>query len=177
LRFYPYSPLSNHRTDEYGGDYDGRTRFLKEVVSEVRRAIDEQSPLFVRISATDWIEGGWTLEDSVKLARELKALGADLIDVSTGGNVPNAQIPVAPGYQVRFAEAIKEKSGILTSAVGMITEPLQADEIISSGKADAVMLARELLRNPRWPLYAATILGIEIPWPDQISRGKITRAK
>jgi len=172
-----YSPLSNHRTDEYGGDYDGRTRFLKEVVSEVRRSIDEQSPLFVRISATDWIEGGWTLEDSVKLARELKALGADLIDVSTGGNVPNAQIPVAPGYQVRFAEAIKEKSGILTSAVGMITEPLQADEIISSGKADAVMLARELLRNPRWPLYAATILGIEIPWPDQISRGKITRAK
>jgi 2,4-dienoyl-CoA reductase-like NADH-dependent reductase (Old Yellow Enzyme family) len=164
-----YSPLSNHRTDEYGGDYEGRTRFLKEVVSEVRQAIDAQCPLFVRISATDWREGGWTLEDSVQLARELKALGVDLIDVSTGGNVPNAKI--------QFAEAIKQNSDILTSAVGMITDPMQADEIITSGKADAVMLAREMLRNPRWPLYAATILGIEIPWPDQISRGKITPAK
>jgi 2,4-dienoyl-CoA reductase-like NADH-dependent reductase (Old Yellow Enzyme family) len=188
-----YSPLSNFRTDEYGGNYAGRTRLLKEVVSEVRKNIPGASaavnnlnnlhggdhgdhgvgmPLFVRISATDWVEGGWGIEESVQLATDLKALGADLIDVSSGGNIPNAKIPVGPGYQVGFAEQIKNRGGILTSAVGMITEPLQANEIITSGKADAVMLARELLRNPRWPLYAASKLGIDIAWPHQISRGR-----
>ena len=167
-----YSPLSNHRTDEYGGDFEGRTRFLKEVVQEVRSSIPETTPLFVRISASDWTEGGWRIEDSVKLSSELKALGVDLIDVSSGGNVHNAKIAVGPGYQVPFSEAIKHGASIPTSAVGVITEPIQANEIIESGKADAVMLAREMLRNPRWPLHAAKVLGADIKWPVQIERGK-----
>jgi len=168
-----YSPLSNYRTDEYGGNFEGRTRFLKEVVREVRSSIPEATPLFVRISASDWIEGGWTIEDSVKLANELEGLGVDLIDVSSGGNVHNAKITVGPGYQVSFAEAIKRGSSLLTSAVGMITDPIQANEIIESGKADAVMLARELLRNPRWPLHAAKVLDVDIKWPVQIERAKL----
>ena len=168
-----YSPLSNHRTDEYGGDFDGRTRFLKEVVAEVRSSIPDSAPLFVRISASDWTEGGWTLEDSVHLANELSQLGADLIDASSGGNVFNAKIAVGPGYQVPFAAAIKNGAPILTSAVGMITDPHQANKIIESGQADAVMLAREFLRNPRWPLHAAQVLGVDIKWPIQIDRGKI----
>ncbi len=180
-----YSPLSNERSDEYGGDYEGRTRLLKEVVTEVRKSISgvagvagdsfdsDRMPLFVRISATDWVEGGWGIEDSVRLATELKELGVDLIDVSSGGNVSNAKIPIGPGYQVELANQIKRASGILTSAVGMITEPIQANEIITSGKADAVMLAREMLRNPRWPLFAASSLGVDISWPNQISRGRL----
>jgi len=168
-----YSPLSNHRTDEYGGDFDGRTRFLKEVVEEVRNSILETTPLFVRISASDWTEGGWTIEDSVKLSSELKSLGVDLIDVSSGGNVHNAKIAVGPGYQVPFAEAIKHGASISTSAVGMIIDPLQANEIIESGKADAVMFAREMLRNPRWPLHAAKVLGADIKWPVQMERGRL----
>ena len=168
-----YSPLSNHRTDEYGGDFAGRTRFLKEVVTEVRTAIGESVPLFVRISASDWSEGGWTIQDSVQLSNELAELGVDLIDASSGGNVHNAKIAVGPGYQVAFSEAIKRGSRVKTSAVGMITDPVQANTIIESGQADAVMLAREMIRNPRWPLHAAHVLGAEIKWPVQLARGKL----
>jgi len=167
-----YSPLSNHRTDEYGGSFENRTRFLREVVVAVRKEMPTQMPLFVRISASDWTEGGWTLEDSIQLVPQLKDLGADLIDTSSGGNVHNAKITPGPGYQVHFAEAIKSHTGITTSAVGMITEPHQADEVISSGKADAVMMAREFLRNPRWPLMAAEVLGADVVWPIQLIRGK-----
>lgn len=127
-------------------------------------------PLFVRISATDWVEGGWDIEQSISLSNELKNLGVDLIDVSSGGLVHDAKIPFAPNYQVPFAAAIKEATGILTSAVGMITGAEQAQEIIDSGKADAVMLAREMLRNPRWPLNAAEQLGVQVDWPDQYRR-------
>jgi len=168
-----YSPLSNHRTDEYGGDFEGRTRFLKEVIKEVRSAIGEDVPLFVRISASDWTEGGWTVEDSVRLANEIAPLGVDLVDTSSGGNVHNAKITTGPGYQVPFAGAIKSGSTMSTSAVGMITDPVQANEIIETGKADAVMLGREFLRNPRWPLHAAHVLGAEIKWPAQLVRGKL----
>lgn len=168
-----YSPLSNHRTDEYGGDFAGRTRFLKEVVTEVRNSIGEEVPLFVRISASDWSEGGWAIADSVQLASELVELGVDLIDASSGGNVHSAKITVGPGYQVAFSEAIKRGSSVKTSAVGMITDPVQANTIIESGQADAVMLAREMLRNPRWPLHAAHVLGVETKWPHQLSRGKL----
>ena len=168
-----YSPLSNHRTDEYGGNFEGRTRFLREVAAEVRSSIPDTAPLFVRISASDWVDGGWTIEDSVRLANDLAQLGVDLIDASSGGNVSNAKIAVEPGYQVPFSAAIKAGAPILTCAVGMITEPQQANEIIESGRADAVMLAREFLRNPRWPLYAAKILGADIKWPVQIERGKL----
>jgi 2,4-dienoyl-CoA reductase-like NADH-dependent reductase (Old Yellow Enzyme family) len=167
-----YSPLSNTRTDEYGGSYENRTRFLKEIVSEVRSVIPEAMPLFVRISASDWTEGGWSSEESVLLAPELIALGVDLIDVSSGGNVSKANITVGPGYQVHFADAIKNSGGATTSTVGMITEPEQAEAIVASGQADAVMMAREFLRNPRWPLEAAAALGQEVPWPIQIVRGK-----
>lgn len=167
-----YSPLSNTRTDEYGGSYENRTRFLKEIVSQVRSVIPELMPLFLRISASDWTEGGWSQEESVALAPELIALGVDLIDVSSGGNVSKANITVGPGYQVHFADAIKNSGGATTSTVGMITEPEQAESIISSGQADAVMMAREFLRNPRWPLEAAAKLGQEVKWPIQIVRGK-----
>ena len=146
---------------------------VEEVVQEVRASIGESIPLFVRISASDWTEGGWTIEDSVRLANELIPLGVDLIDTSSGGNVPNAKIAVGPGYQVAFSEAIKRKSAMKTSAVGMITDPVQANTIIESGQADAVMLAREFLRNPRWPLHAAHVLGAEIKWPAQLVRGKL----
>ena len=168
-----YSPLSNTRTDEYGGSYENRVRFLKEVTAEVRSVIPESAPLFIRISASDWTEGGWTIDESVRLSSELAALGVDLIDVSSGGNVAKANIAVGPGYQVHFAEAIKSSGAATTSAVGMITNPIQAEEIVTSGKADAVMMAREFLRNPRWPLYAAGVLGQEVAWPVQLLRGKL----
>ena len=164
------SPLTNLRVDEYGGNFEGRTRFLREVAEKVRASIPAGVPLFVRISATDWVESGWDLKESISLSKELKRIGVDLIDVSSGGLVHNAKIPVAPSYQVPFAEAIKAEAGILTSAVGMITEVEQAEEIVASGKADAVMLAREILRNPRWPLAAAEQLGVHIDWPDQYRR-------
>ncbi len=167
-----YSPLSNTRTDEYGGSYENRVRFLKEVTAAVRAAIPESMPLFVRISASDWTPGGWTVEESVVLAGELEQLGVDLLDVSSGGNVHNAAISVGPGYQVQFADAVKNGSTIVTSTVGMITDAHQANEIIQSGKADVVMMAREFLRNPRWPLQAATELGVDVKWPLQLERGK-----
>jgi 2,4-dienoyl-CoA reductase-like NADH-dependent reductase (Old Yellow Enzyme family) len=164
------SPLSNQRTDAYGGSFENRTRTLREVVAAVRGAWPEGAPLFVRISATDWIEGGWDIQQSVELARQLKGLGVDLIDCSSGGNVPHAQIPVGPGYQTAFAEQIRREGGILTGAVGMITSPVQAEHILVTGQADAVIIARELLRDPYWPLRAARELGQAISWPVQYLR-------
>ncbi len=159
------SPLSNRRTDQYGGSFDNRARALREVTSAVRNAWPERYPLAVRISATDWVEGGWDVEQSIALARELKQLGVDLIDCSSGGAVPRAKIPLGPGYQVPFAERIRRDADIATAAVGMITEPRQANGIIESGQADMVFLARELLRDPYWPLHAASQLGVDFPAP------------
>ena len=166
------SPLSNHRTDEYGGSLENRMRLPLQVAAAVRGVWPEQYPLFVRISATDWKEGGWDLEQSVVLARQLKALGVDLIDCSSGGLVPDAKIPAAPGFQVPFAERIRRDVGIATGAVGLVTRPEQAEEILAWGQADAVFLARELLRNPYWPLHAAQVLGVEVDWPKQYARAK-----
>ena len=164
------SPLTNQRTDEYGGDLERRMRFLLEVAEKVRATMPAGMPLFVRISATDWVEGGWDIDQAVILCAKLKEIGIDLIDVSSGGLVSNAVIPVAPGYQVPFAETIRKKVGIATSAVGVITDAHQAEEILSSGKADAVMLAREMLRNPRWALAASEELGVRGRWPKQFTR-------
>ena len=169
-----YSPLANKRTDEYGGEFANRTRFLLETVAAVRKAIPTGTPLFVRISATDWVDDGWNLIDSVELCAQLKALGVDLVDVSTGGNVHNAPIKATPGFQVPFATAIRAETGIMTTAVGLITEPEQADHIIQTGEADAVFMAREFLRNPRFPLHAAQKLGVKIKWPLPIERGKLS---
>ena len=166
------SPLSNQRTDEYGGNFENRTRFLVQVVNAVRAAIPDSMPLFVRISATDWVDGGWDLTQSIDLARVLKHIGVDLIDVSSGGLSELQQISPAPGYQVPFAEAIKKEAGIPTNAVGMIHEAEFANELVASGKVDAVMAARAFLRHPRWALDAAAQLGADIDWPRQISMGK-----
>jgi 2,4-dienoyl-CoA reductase-like NADH-dependent reductase (Old Yellow Enzyme family) len=165
------SPLSNHRTDSYGGTFENRILLLQEVIEAVKMVWPPDNPLFVRISATDWTEGGWTLEDSIKLAQILKDMGVDLIDCSSGGNVYNARIPVSPGYQVPFSEALR-KTGILTGTVGFITEAIQAETILKEDKADLVFLARELLRNPYFPLLAARELGADITWPLQYLRSK-----
>ncbi|MDO1446705.1 NADPH dehydrogenase NamA [Rhodocytophaga aerolata] len=167
-----YSPLSNQRTDAYGGSFENRIRLLLEVIVGVQEVWPETYPLFVRISATDWTEGGWTSDDSVALAAILKTKGVDLIDCSTGGNVPRAKIPVGPGYQVEFAEQIKRETGILTGAVGMITTPEQAQGIIETEQADVVLLAREFLRDAYFPLTAAQELGYDVPWPIQYQRAK-----
>jgi 2,4-dienoyl-CoA reductase-like NADH-dependent reductase (Old Yellow Enzyme family) len=164
------SPLSNRRDDSYGGSFENRTRILREVVTAVRAAWPEHAPLFVRISASDWTAGGWDIQQSVQLARDLKPLGVDLIDCSSGGNVPHAKIPVGPGYQTPFAEQVRRESGILTGAVGMITSAPQAEQIVATGLADAVMLAREFLRDPYWPLHAAEELGQVVSWPVQYLR-------
>ena len=164
------SPLANRRTDRYGGTFENRVRLLLEVVDAVRGVWPDELPLFVRISATDWMEGGWELEQSVELGRLLKGRGVDLVDCSSGGAVPGAAIPVGPGYQAPFAAEIRERAGIATAAVGLITEPAQADEIIRSGGADLVLLARAVLRDPYWPLHAAKKLGAEIRWPVQYQR-------
>jgi 2,4-dienoyl-CoA reductase-like NADH-dependent reductase (Old Yellow Enzyme family) len=166
------SPLSNHRTDEYGGSFENRIRLLKEIVSDVRTIWPENLPLFLRISATDYAEGGWDIEASVKLAVILKSLGVDLIDTSSGGLMPNVRIPLGPGYQVPYAEKIRREAGIRTGAVGLITSAEQAEEIISSGKADLIMIARESLRNPNFPQTAAKQLGVDINWPLQYLRAK-----
>jgi 2,4-dienoyl-CoA reductase-like NADH-dependent reductase (Old Yellow Enzyme family) len=166
------SPLSNQRTDEYGGSFENRIRLLKEIVGDIRIFWPEKFPLFVRISATDYAEGGWDLLSSIQLATQLKTLGVDLIDSSSGGLIPNVRIPLGPGYQVPFAEAIRKETGILTGAVGLITKAEQANEIIKSGKADLVLIARESLRNPYFPITAANELGIEISWPVQYERAK-----
>jgi len=167
------SPLSNKRADEYGGSFENRIRILQQIVDEIRTVWSAEKPLFVRISATEWTVGGWTIEDSVSLAAVLKGMGVDLIDCSSGGNVYDANIPVGPGYQVPLAEAVR-KTGILSGAVGFITTPSQAESIIQEGKADLVFLARELLRNPYFPLSAARELGDDISWPVQYTRSKLS---
>jgi 2,4-dienoyl-CoA reductase-like NADH-dependent reductase (Old Yellow Enzyme family) len=167
------SPLSNKRSDEYGGTFENRTRFVREITAEVRRVWPERLPLFLRISASDWTEGGWTIEDSVALARVMKPLGIDLVDCSSGGNVAHVRIPVGAGYQVPFAEQVRREAGVLTGAVGMITSPSQADQIIRNGEADMVLLARQFLRDPYWPLHAAKELGVDVGWPDQYARAKV----
>ena len=164
------SPLSNHRTDSYGGSFENRTRLVREVVGALRSILPEELPLLVRISATDWAEGGWDLDQSIGLAKELLALGVDLIDCSSGGLSPHQKIALAPGYQVPFAARIRTEAGIATGAVGLITEPEQAEQILAEGSADLVLLARQLLREPRWPLRAAQVLGAEVPWPAQYAR-------
>jgi 2,4-dienoyl-CoA reductase-like NADH-dependent reductase (Old Yellow Enzyme family) len=164
------SPLGNKREDDYGGSFENRTRLCREIVAAVRSVWPKELALFVRISATDWVEGGWDIEQSIKLAAQLKPMGVDLIDCSSGGNVPHAQIPVGPGYQVIFAERIRRETGILTGAVGMITDSAQAEQIIRTGQADAVIMAREFLRDPYWPLRAARELEQPIAWPVQYLR-------
>jgi 2,4-dienoyl-CoA reductase-like NADH-dependent reductase (Old Yellow Enzyme family) len=166
------SPLSNQRTDQYGGSFANRIRVVCEVVAAVRKVWPDQYPLWVRVSASDWTEGGWTVEESVELARTLKPLGVDLIDCSSGGNVARAKIPVGPGYQVAFAEKIRREAGVPTGTVGMITDAAQADQTIRSGQADVVILARQFLRDPYWPLLAAHALGHDIQWPVQYDRAK-----
>ena len=164
------SPLANHRTDAYGGSLENRMRLPLEVVDAVRAVWPEQLPLFVRISATDWADGGWNADESVALAKELRKRGVDLVDVSSGGLVPFAKIPVGPGFQVPFAARIRKEAGIATAAVGMITEAAQADAIVASGEADMVLLARELLRDPYWPVHAAAALSETATWPKQYLR-------
>ena len=171
------SPLSNRREDGYGGSLENRMRFPLRIAATVRKNWPAHLPVFVRISATDWTDGGWDLSSSIVLAEALKQIGIDLIDCSTGGNVPHASIPVEPGYQVPFAQAIRKTVGIATGAVGMITEPSQANQILLSGKADVVLLARELLRDPYWPMRAALELGFEAKWPKQYERAQAHRKK
>jgi 2,4-dienoyl-CoA reductase-like NADH-dependent reductase (Old Yellow Enzyme family) len=164
------SPLSNQRDDTYGGSFEDRTRLIREIVTAVRSAWPKGAPLFVRISVTDWVEGGWDLEQSIELARSLKQLGVDLIDCSSGGTLPHAEIPAGPGYQTPFAYRIRHEAEILTGAVGMITSPVQAEQIIATGQADTIVIAREFLRDPYWPLRAAKELGQSISWPVQYLR-------
>jgi 2,4-dienoyl-CoA reductase-like NADH-dependent reductase (Old Yellow Enzyme family) len=166
------SPLSNQRTDRYGGNFENRLRFALETARAVRAAWPDRFPLAARLSCSDWVEGGWDIEQSVELARRLKAEGVDLIDCSSGGIVPDARIPVAPGYQVPFAEKIRREASIATAAVGFITEPKQADDIVRNGQADVVLLAREFLRDPYWPAHAAKALGQpdKLPPPPQYAR-------
>jgi 2,4-dienoyl-CoA reductase-like NADH-dependent reductase (Old Yellow Enzyme family) len=164
------SPLSNERFDAYGGSFENRTRLLKEVISAVRRIWPEDRPLFVRISATDWLENGWDLDQSVELVRQLAPLGVDLVDCSSGGILPGAKIPIGPLYQVPFAERIRQETGVPTGAVGMITTPAEADQILREGKADLIIMAREFLRKPYWPLEAAHKLGYSVSWPVQYLR-------
>ncbi len=166
------SPLSNHRTDEYGGSFENRIKFLIEIIEAIQTVWPSTAPLFVRISASDWVEAGWTIDDSVKLSSILKIRGIDLIDASSGGSVPYAKIPAAPGYQVPFAAAIKKQTGILTGAVGIITTAQQAEEILKKQQADVIIIAREHLRDPYFALHAAKELAEDITWPDQYARAK-----
>lgn len=168
-----YSPLANDREDEYGGSFENRIRLLLDVTQEVRKVWPDEKPLFVRISATDWTSGGWTIEDSVKLSSRLKELGVDLIDTSSGGNVPKATIPSAPGYQADFAAQIKKETGILTGAVGQITTAELSEEILQKEKADLIFYARESLRRPYLPLHLANALEEDIAWPVQYKRAKL----
>ena len=164
------SPLANRRTDRYGGDFAGRTRLLREVVAAVRGVWPERLPLFVRLSVTDWVDGGWDVDQSVQVARDLAPMGVDLIDCSSGGMVPRATIPVGPGYQVPFAERIRREAGVATGAVGLIEEPRQADAILRDGQADLVLVGRAMLRDPYWPQRAARELGQDAPVPAQYAR-------
>jgi 2,4-dienoyl-CoA reductase-like NADH-dependent reductase (Old Yellow Enzyme family) len=166
------SPLTNKRTDKYGGSFENRIRFLLEIIQAIKKVWPENYPLLLRISSSDWVEGGWTIDDSVALGEVVKLKGIDVVDCSSGGVVPDAKIVAVPGYQVPFAEAIKSKTGISTGAVGIIVTPEQAEEIITSGKADMVFLAREMLRDPNFPLRAAYELGYDITWPVQYERAR-----
>jgi 2,4-dienoyl-CoA reductase-like NADH-dependent reductase (Old Yellow Enzyme family) len=166
------SPLSNRRTDGYGGSLDARMRFPLEVLEAVRKVWPEERPLGVRISAVDWVDGGWDLESSLVLARKLRERGVDLVDCSSGGIVPHATIPVGPGYQTAFSERLRKEVGVATLAVGMITDPAQAEHILVTGQADGVALAREMLRDPYWPLHAANRLAVELPWPVPYARAR-----
>lgn len=166
------SPASNHRTDRWGGSFANRIRLLVTIVGAVREVWPAEAPLWVRISAVDWASGGWTLDDSVALVKVIGPLGVDLIDCSSGGNVTGIRIPVGPGYQTAFAERIRRDTGVATGTVGFITEPVQADHVVRSGQADVVLLARELLRDPYWPLRAARELGHEVNWPAQYLRAR-----
>jgi 2,4-dienoyl-CoA reductase-like NADH-dependent reductase (Old Yellow Enzyme family) len=167
------SPISNLRTDGWGGDFDGRARLTLEVARVVRTAWPDDLPVLVRISATDYVEGGWTVDESVRLAALLRAVGVDLIDCSSGGLVSGVRIALEPGYQVPFARRVRHEAAIPTAAVGLITEPAHAERIVAEGDADLVLLAREMLRNPRWPLQAARELGVEGPWPPQYERARL----
>jgi 2,4-dienoyl-CoA reductase-like NADH-dependent reductase (Old Yellow Enzyme family) len=164
------SPLANQRTDSYGGSFQNRARLALQVVDAVRAEWPAYLPLLMRISATDWVPGGWSVDESVQLARLLREHGVDLVDVSSGGQVPDAKIPAAPGFQVEFAARIRRDAGIPTAAVGLITEPAQANAIVAQGEADIVLLGRELLRDPYWPLHAAAALGETASWPPQYLR-------
>ncbi|MDR1806883.1 MAG: NADH:flavin oxidoreductase/NADH oxidase [Propionibacteriaceae bacterium] len=168
------SPLTNHRTDQYGGSFENRTRLLRETVEAVRAVWPESKPLFLRISATEWTEGGWTVEDSVALAEQVKPLGVDLVDVSSGGNVL-ADIPVAPGYHVTLAQAVRQGAGLPVAAVGLITEPAQAEQVLVTGQADAVLIGRAALRDPDWPETAAVALGAPSPLAESYRRGSLKR--
>jgi 2,4-dienoyl-CoA reductase-like NADH-dependent reductase (Old Yellow Enzyme family) len=167
------SPLSNLRTDEYGGTLENRLRFPLEVCAAVRAACPQDLPVLLRVSASDWKDGGWSVDQTIEFCRRAKALGIDLIDVSSGGNVHDAKMNIRPGYQVPFARAIREGAGVATGAVGLITEPVQAEQIIGDGDADCVFLARALLRDPYWPMHAARELGVAMPWPDQYARAGV----
>ena len=166
------SPLSNKRTDEYGGSLENRARFPLRVASAIRDAWPDNLPVFVRVSATDWVEGGWDLPQTVQLARMLKGIGIDLIDCSTGGLVADARIPAGPGFQTAFAATVRKEAEIPTAAVGLIMNSYQAEQIVRTGIADAVLIGRELLRNPYWPLQAARELGFDMKWQTQYLRGK-----
>lgn len=166
------SPLSNTRTDGYGGPLAHRARFLLEVVDAIRAVVPDATPLLVRVSATDWADGGWSLEECVEVCGWLREHGVDLVDVSSGGNVPQQQIPVGPGYQVPLARAVRDGAGVPTGAVGLITEPAQAEQVVAEGSADVVLLARAMLRDPHWALTAAHALGAEVRWPEQYLRGR-----
>ncbi|HLA58466.1 MAG TPA: NADH:flavin oxidoreductase/NADH oxidase [Puia sp.] len=166
------SPLSNQRTDEYGGSFESRTRFVREIISEIRSIWPERLPLFLRISSTDYSPDGWDLASSVRLSVSVKQLGVDLIDCSSGGLTPNVRIPLGPGYQVPFSEMIRKETGILTGAIGLITTAEQANEIMVTGKADMIIIARASLRNPHFPLTAAKELGRDLEWPVQYLRAK-----
>lgn len=166
------SPLTNRRTDQYGGDLAGRSRFLVEVIDAIRTVWPDDKPLFVRFSATDWVENGWTVEETTQLTKQLAGHGVDLVDVSSGGAVPGAQIITGPGYQVPFARDIRVGSGVPVAAVGLITEPAQAEQVLADGSADAVFLARALLREPSWPQRAAAELGGDVCWPVQYRRAR-----
>jgi len=167
------SPLSNHRTDRYGGSLENRMRLPREVAAAVRAVVPGRLPLFARISCSDWVEGGWDIEQSVELGCALKQEGVDLIDCSSGGNVMEAQIPFGPGYQTGFAERIRRESGIPTGSVGLITSAQQADHVLRTGQADVVIMARQLLRDPYWPLRAAAELKAQAPWPNQYLRARV----
>jgi 2,4-dienoyl-CoA reductase-like NADH-dependent reductase (Old Yellow Enzyme family) len=166
------SPASNIRTDIYGGSFENRTRFLIEIIEAIRSVWPPEYPLFIRISATEWTPGGWDGDDSVRLAKLLQAKGVDLVDCSTGGNISGVRIELKPMYQVPFAERIKKETGLLSGAVGLITTPNECEQIIAEGKADVVFLARQMLRDPFFPLHAAKELGVDVPWPDQYLRAK-----